>query len=74
MSTDLAHFKHVDESTCRFLQDLYQMVDISYHEHETRHHPGGRLTRVPFLLQHSPADSGVTSRHTRFIQVCDPSV
>lgn len=73
-SADLAPQKDVDYSFYRFLPDLYQMVDISYHEHETRHPPGGRLTRVPYLSQHSLADSGATSRHTRFIQVYDHSV
>lgn len=73
-SGDLAPQKDVDYPFYRFLRDLYQMVDTSYHEHETRHRPGGRLTRVPYLSQHSPADSGATSRHTRFIQVYDHSV
>lgn len=47
------------------------MVDTSYHEHETRRRPGVRLTRVPYLSQHSLADSGATSKHIRFIQAYD---
>lgn len=71
---DHAHQNDVDESFCRFLLDLYQMVDTSYHEHETKHHPGGRLTKVQSLSQHSPAGLGATSRHTRFILAYDHSV